>query len=67
MIGGLPDPGTPSPQNRFQQVCPQPADFRSLVEAGERQIARKRAEIGMVFQQFNLFSNKTVLGNLMEA
>jgi polar amino acid transport system ATP-binding protein len=38
-----------------------------LVEASERQIARKRAEIGMVFQQFNLFSNKTVLGNLMEA
>jgi polar amino acid transport system ATP-binding protein len=38
-----------------------------LVEASERQIARKRAEIGMVFQQFNLFANKTVLGNLMEA
>jgi polar amino acid transport system ATP-binding protein len=38
-----------------------------LVEASERQIARKRAEIGMLFQQFNLFSNQTVLGNLMEA
>jgi polar amino acid transport system ATP-binding protein len=38
-----------------------------LVEASERQIARKRAEIGMVFQQFNLFANQTVLGNLMEA
>ncbi len=38
-----------------------------LVEASERQIARKRAEIGMVFQQFNLFTNKTILGNLMEA
>jgi polar amino acid transport system ATP-binding protein len=38
-----------------------------LVEANERRIARKRAEIGMVFQQFNLFANKTVLGNLMEA
>jgi polar amino acid transport system ATP-binding protein len=38
-----------------------------LVEASERRVARKRAEIGMVFQQFNLFSNKTVLGNLMEA
>jgi polar amino acid transport system ATP-binding protein len=38
-----------------------------LVEASERQIARKRAEIGMVFQQFNLFTHKTVVGNLLEA
>jgi ABC-type polar amino acid transport system ATPase subunit len=33
----------------------------------EREVARKRAEIGMVFQQFNLFSHMTVLRNLIEA
>jgi polar amino acid transport system ATP-binding protein len=30
----------------------------------ERDVARNRAEIGMVFQHFNLFSNMTVLGNV---
>jgi polar amino acid transport system ATP-binding protein len=36
-------------------------------ELREREVARKRAEIGMVFQQFNLFSHMTVLRNLVEA
>jgi polar amino acid transport system ATP-binding protein len=30
-------------------------------------IARQRAEIGMVFQRFNLFPHRTALGNVMEA
>jgi len=42
------------------------ADGR-LVRAPEREINRARSEIGMVFQQFNLWPHKTVLGNLTEA
>lgn len=38
-----------------------------IYELHEREVARKRAEIGMVFQQFNLFSHMTVLRNLIEA
>jgi polar amino acid transport system ATP-binding protein len=38
-----------------------------LYELREREVSRKRAEIGMVFQQFNLFPHMTVLGNIVEA
>ncbi|HET8587803.1 MAG TPA: amino acid ABC transporter ATP-binding protein [Candidatus Limnocylindria bacterium] len=38
-----------------------------LVEDKERNIARQRQEIGMVFQRFNLFPHLTVLGNVVEA
>jgi polar amino acid transport system ATP-binding protein len=38
-----------------------------LVKAPEREINRARSEIGMVFQHFNLWPHKTVLGNLIEA
>jgi polar amino acid transport system ATP-binding protein len=38
-----------------------------LVEDSERNIARQRAEIGMVFQHFNLFPHLTVMENLIEA
>jgi polar amino acid transport system ATP-binding protein len=38
-----------------------------LVEDRERNIARQRAEIGMVFQRFNLFPHMTALQNIMEA
>ncbi len=38
-----------------------------LVEDSERNIARQRAEIGMVFQRFNLFPHLTVLQNIVEA
>ena len=38
-----------------------------IVEDGERAIARKRAQIGMVFQRFNLFTHLTALGNVIEA
>jgi ABC-type polar amino acid transport system ATPase subunit len=31
----------------------------------EKQLARHRSEIGMVFQRFNLFQNMTALGNVM--
>ena len=38
-----------------------------LYELPEAEICRRRAEIGMVFQQFNLFPHMTVLENIMEA
>jgi polar amino acid transport system ATP-binding protein len=38
-----------------------------LHELREKEIARKRAEIGMVFQHFNLFPHMTVLANVTEA
>jgi polar amino acid transport system ATP-binding protein len=37
-----------------------------VYELRENEIARKRAEIGMVFQRFNLFPHKTALGNVIE-
>ncbi len=41
--------------------------FGKLYELKEREVARKRAEIGMVFQRFNLFPHMTVLSNVIEA
>jgi polar amino acid transport system ATP-binding protein len=41
--------------------------FGKLYELKEREVARKRAEIGMVFQRFNLFPHMTVLDNVTEA
>src|SRR5690348_14850624 len=38
-----------------------------LVEDSEKNIAKQRAEIGMVFQRFNLFPHMTALGNVCEA
>lgn len=38
----------------------------ALRELNERQVAKRRAEIGMVFQQFNLFAHRTALENVME-
>jgi len=38
-----------------------------LYELRESEVARKRAEIGMVFQRFNLFPHMTALGNIVEA
>src|SRR5229473_3188562 len=38
-----------------------------LVEQKERVVARQRAEIGMVFQRFNLFPHMTALENVIEA
>ena len=38
-----------------------------LHELREREVARKRAEIGMVFQRFNLFPHMTALENVIEA
>lgn len=38
-----------------------------LVEDSEKNIAMQRAEIGMVFQRFNLFPHLTAIENIMEA
>jgi polar amino acid transport system ATP-binding protein len=38
-----------------------------LYELREREVAAKRADIGMVFQRFNLFPHMTALGNIVEA
>jgi polar amino acid transport system ATP-binding protein len=37
-----------------------------VYELRENEVARKRAEIGMVFQRFNLFPHMTALGNVAE-
>src|SRR5690606_5373574 len=36
-----------------------------LYELRSKEIAAKRAQIGMVFQHFNLFPHKTALGNIV--
>jgi polar amino acid transport system ATP-binding protein len=38
-----------------------------LYELSEKAIAKKRTEIGMVFQHFNLFPHMTAMGNIIEA
>jgi polar amino acid transport system ATP-binding protein len=38
-----------------------------LYELRDRDVAKGRAEIGMVFQRFNLFPHMTALGNVIEA
>jgi polar amino acid transport system ATP-binding protein len=38
-----------------------------LYELSDKQVARKRREIGMVFQRFNLFGHMTALENVIEA
>ena len=40
---------------------------KKLVEDKEKNIARQRQEIGMVFQRFNLFPHMTALENIIEA
>ncbi|MFJ7978219.1 amino acid ABC transporter ATP-binding protein [Peribacillus sp. JNUCC 23] len=38
-----------------------------IVESKESSLNKLRQDIGMVFQQFNLFPHRTVIGNIMEA
>src|SRR6202158_2185951 len=38
-----------------------------IYELPAREVCRKRAEIGMVFQRFNLFPHMTALENIVEA
>ncbi|MBZ9603016.1 amino acid ABC transporter ATP-binding protein [Phyllobacterium sp. KW56] len=40
---------------------------RTLYELKEKDILKRRAEVGMVFQSFNLFPHLTVLENIIEA
>jgi polar amino acid transport system ATP-binding protein len=42
-------------------------DGDRIYELREREVARRRAAIGMVFQRFNLFPHMTALGNVAEA
>jgi polar amino acid transport system ATP-binding protein len=52
------------------KVCGEYVGYRrigdTLHELGQKEIASKRAAIGMVFQRFNLFPHKTALENVME-
>jgi polar amino acid transport system ATP-binding protein len=43
------------------------ADGTKLYELKDKETAQARAEIGMVFQRFNLFPHMTALGNVIEA
>jgi polar amino acid transport system ATP-binding protein len=43
------------------------AEGDKLYELREREIAKRRSQIGMVFQRFNLFGHLTVLQNVIEA
>ena len=49
----------------------QPVGYREVngkfVEKSEREVAKMRAAIGMVFQCFNLFPQLTALGNVIDA
>ncbi|MFE7185304.1 methionine ABC transporter ATP-binding protein [Streptomyces erythrochromogenes] len=40
-------------------------DGQDLAALGERRLRPVRREIGMIFQQFNLFRSRTVLGNVL--
>src|SRR2546430_16719599 len=42
-------------------------DGDRIYELREREVARRRAAIGMVFQRFNLFPHMTALQNVTEA
>src|SRR2546423_7472621 len=42
-------------------------DGDTVYEMRESEVARSRAEIGMVFQRFNLFPHMTAIGNVVEA
>ncbi len=52
------------------KVCGDYVGYRrvgdTLHELGQKEIAARRASIGMVFQRFNLFAHKTALENVME-
>jgi polar amino acid transport system permease protein len=42
-------------------------DAGTLYELGEKDILKRRVDVGMVFQNFNLFPHLTVLENIVEA
>jgi polar amino acid transport system ATP-binding protein len=48
-----------------KSVCYRPGTDHKLLSEGD--IAKVRAQIGMVFQRFNLFPHLSALGNVMEA
>jgi polar amino acid transport system ATP-binding protein len=60
----VPDRGTVTVAGETIALAGEAPDRRI---ANEAQIHRIRAELGMVFQQFNLWSHMTVLENVMEA
>ncbi len=59
------------PDAGFVEVAGEVIGYRyrhnRLHELSAREITRQRAQVGMVFQQFNLFPHLTVLENIVEA
>jgi polar amino acid transport system ATP-binding protein len=59
------------PDSGFVEVAGEIVGYRHrdgrLHELHARDVARQRARVGMVFQQFNLFPHLTVLENIVEA
>ncbi|MBV7363612.1 amino acid ABC transporter ATP-binding protein [Actinomycetaceae bacterium TAE3-ERU4] len=56
----------------LKEVSPSPWRFwekekTTLAHLSDREIAKQRAKVGMVFQRFNLFGHMTALENVMEA
>jgi polar amino acid transport system ATP-binding protein len=53
--------------NRLEAVDSGSISVDGIPLRGARNINKVRAEVGMVFQQFNLFPDRTALGNIMLA
>jgi polar amino acid transport system ATP-binding protein len=59
--------GTPPEGEEHGRPVPHLVGHSRLKELSPRRIAQQRAEIGMVFQRFNLFPHMTALENVIEA
>ncbi len=61
-----------TPDSGLVRINGEPIGYREntngeLIKIGQRALAAQRSKIGFVFQLFNLWPHKTVLGNVIEA